>query len=140
MLYLERTGIYDRKNIKTFDETDVTHVEHNFILNLLQKGINAILGNGTLAGATASMGQKSVQTEAKRLLSRGKLADAMDCILDFAEKTGNTQVRNAVLMLSGRLQYLSREQLKGTISTNDLMTERSQITNQLIHLVADLSF
>lgn len=142
MLYLERAGIYDRKNIKTFDETvtdDANHIEHNFIMTMIQKGINVILGNSNVAVTTASNDRKSVQTEAKRLLSKGKLADAMDCILYFASKTGDTQTRNEILMLSGRLHQLSREQLKGIISNHDLVMERNQIMNQLLHVVAGLS-
>jgi Effector-associated domain 11 len=140
MLHLEHAGIYDRKEIRnedTLGRSATKMLEQASILNIIQRGIALLISGASAGGSGVSQAQNysAAKAEVRRSIARGKVEMAIDKMLHHAEKEQKQMILNNLYMLSGQWNRLVREQVRGTVSPNDLAIQHHRITGELIQLI-----
>jgi hypothetical protein len=70
------------------------------------------------------------------LIANDTIDEAIDLLLEFCEVIGNNDLKNDLLLLSGRLTSLERNNTKGILSFDDYTTEKNKVRNDIITIVS----
>jgi ABC-type uncharacterized transport system permease subunit len=136
MVNLEHAGVYDRRDIK--NESVIVGpnadkvLEQASILNIIQRGIALLVG---ASGTQHTQQRSKAKTEVTRLINRGKIEDAIDKMLSYAEKEQQQSITNQLYMISGRWHRLMQTHHKGTISADELRLQHNMISASLLQLI-----
>ncbi len=130
-------GQYDQKNIV---KNSTIKAGGDFRL-----GDDVVVGNQTINhyyGAvpkddTKAAAASLLKSELRKLIAKGKVAEAIERFLDAIENT-QPDLHNDLLALSGRLSQLERKERGGLLSNQDATTERNRINNAALGFLNEL--
>lgn len=81
---------------------------------------------------------KDIYKNVRNLISHGKIKEALNEIEIIAEKKGDKDLLNSLIMIKGRFLQLERSSMLGIIAHSESMIERNKINYSLLNLVETL--
>jgi hypothetical protein len=144
----ERTELYDcntffvhhpKNNLVGIDEAKKT------TMSIIDQRITAFsavrIGSATAAAhyRVPTVAAPSIRQEVTHLVVKGRMEEAINCTINYAQKLQDNSMTNDLYMLSGRYQQLRYSKLQGVITSDDEIMERNQVTNNLLRLIEQLS-
>lgn len=80
-----------------------------------------------------------IQTNVIRnLISSAKIDEALVALLELTGSSKNESYRNDVILLSSRFHLLEREEMRGTISYQEVVIERAKIVSSAIQILSSI--
>lgn len=81
---------------------------------------------------------KDIFKNVRNLIAHGRIKEALNEIENIAEKKGDKDLLNSLIMVKGRFMQLERSSMLGIIAHSEAMLERNKITHSLLNLVDTL--
>lgn len=70
------------------------------------------------------------------LIANDSIDEAIDLLLEFCEVIGKKDLKNDLLLLSGRFTSLERNNTKGILNFDDYTTEKNKVRNDIITIIS----
>lgn len=71
----------------------------------------------------------------RNLIAHGRIKEALTEIENIADRKGDKELQNSLIMIKGRFMQLERSSMLGIIAHSGAMLERNKITHSLLNLV-----
>lgn len=71
----------------------------------------------------------------RNLIAHGRIKEALTEIENIADKKGDVELQNSLIMIKSRFMQLERSSMLGIIAHSEAMLERNKITHSLLNLV-----